>query len=61
VECAYCHVPNEFEKDDQAPKRTARNMMKMVRSINSDNFKSASPVTCWTCHRGSTKPQSLPQ
>ena len=61
VECAYCHVANEFDKDDLAPKHTARTMMKMVRSINSDNFTGANPVTCWTCHRGSTKPQSSPQ
>ncbi len=56
VECAYCHVPNEFDKDDLGPKRTARNMIKMTRSINDDRFGGANAVTCWTCHRGSTKP-----
>jgi len=38
VECSYCHVPNEFDKDDKAPKSTARKMLKMVHQINGDNF-----------------------
>jgi hypothetical protein len=60
VDCVYCHVPGAFEKDDQAPKQTARAMLRMVSKINADNFSGASPVTCWTCHRGSAKPQSQP-
>jgi len=60
VQCGYCHVGREFEKDDQAPKQTARKMLRMAAKINSDNFGGSNPVTCWTCHRGSTKPQSLP-
>jgi hypothetical protein len=60
VECAHCHVMDAFEKDDKPAKQTARNMFRMVRAINQDNFPGAGPVTCWTCHRGSAKPQSLP-
>lgn len=60
VDCAHCHVPGAFEKDDKAAKQTARGMFKMVRSINQQNFRSANAVSCWTCHRGATKPQSLP-
>ena len=60
VDCAYCHVPGAFEKDAKAPKQTARAMLRMVSKINADNFNSASPVSCWTCHRGSAKPQSQP-
>jgi photosynthetic reaction center cytochrome c subunit len=58
VDCAYCHVPGAFEKDDKAAKQTARAMLRMVGKINGDNFNGASPVTCWTCHRGASKPES---
>ena len=59
VDCEHCHV-RDLEKDDKPAKQTARNMFKMVRAINQDNFSGSSPVTCWTCHRGEAKPQSLP-
>lgn len=59
VDCAHCHVAGEFEKDDKPAKETARKMFTMVRSINQTHFD-GSPVTCWTCHRGQAKPQSLP-
>jgi hypothetical protein len=61
VDCAHCHVPGEFEKDEKPAKNTARSMFLMVRRINQDNFGNASPVTCWTCHRGAAKPESLPK
>ncbi len=60
VECAHCHVMGAFEKDDKPPKERAREMFRMVRAIGSDYFKGSNPVTCWTCHRGAAKPQSLP-
>jgi hypothetical protein len=61
VECGHCHVPKEFEKDDKSAKQTARQMFRMAAKINADNFNGVNPITCWTCHRGSTKPQSSPQ
>ena len=60
VDCAYCHVPGAFEKDDKILKQTARAMLRMVTRINADNFNGGSPVTCWTCPRGSPKPHSQP-
>jgi len=60
VECAHCHVMGQFDKDDKPPKQTARAMFRMVRAINQDNFPSNNAVTCWTCHRGAARPQSLP-
>ena len=58
VDCGFCHVSGAPEKDDKATKKTARAMLRMVGKINADNFSGASPVTCWTCHRGASKPQS---
>ncbi len=60
VECAYCHVMGQFEKDDKPAKETARKMFIMVRAINHDNFPSSNAVTCYTCHHGMAKPQNLP-
>ena len=61
VECSHCHAGTEFDKDDKAPKQTARKMLLMVRAINKDNFGDRGPVTCWMCHRGSATPESLPK
>ena len=61
VECNYCHVPNEFEKDDKPTKNTARAMLKMVHQINDANFPANQVVSCWMCHRGSAKPEAFPK
>jgi len=60
VKCDYCHVPNEFEKDEKTPKVTARRMLNMVHQINGDNFPKNQVVSCWMCHRGSAKPEGFP-
>lgn len=60
VDCAYCHEMGAFEKDDKPPKQSARKMFVMVRALGQEYFAGSNPVTCWTCHRGQPKPQSLP-
>ena len=60
VECNYCHVQGAFEKDDRKPKKAARTMMQMMAAIDKDNFDGDRDVTCFTCHRGSPKPESIP-
>jgi len=74
VRCDYCHVqatPNltktpsnvggwVWDRDDKAPKRTARDMMRMVVDLNAGPFKGTTPITCYTCHRGSTRPGRTP-
>jgi hypothetical protein len=61
VQCSYCHVPGQFPSDDKPAKLTARNMLKMVHQINDENFPEHRQVSCWTCHRGSTKPETAPK
>ncbi|HMD85581.1 MAG TPA: c-type cytochrome [Terriglobia bacterium] len=58
VQCDFCHVMGAFDKDDKPEKPTAREMILMARQINKDNFGGHMRVTCWTCHRGSTEPES---
>jgi photosynthetic reaction center cytochrome c subunit len=60
VECQFCHVQDEFEKDDKKPKLTARKMMTMMFAINKDNFEGHREVTCYSCHRGSIDPVGTP-
>jgi len=60
VECEFCHVQGAFEKDDKKTKQTARKMMEMMFEINADSFDRHREVTCYSCHRGSTKPVAIP-
>jgi len=63
VSCSHCHVQGEWEKEDKPQKQIARDMMKMVGTINNDLLKNIknlkgpnSIVNCTTCHRGQVKP-----
>lgn len=60
VECSYCHVPDHFDKDDKKPKQIARDMMRMMLAIDKDSFEGNREVTCYSCHRGSLKPEAAP-
>ncbi len=73
VQCNFCHVQQGkdpktgfvnwiWESDDKLEKQAARRMMQMVLSIKANDkvdFRE-NPVTCYTCHRGQTKPVGLP-
>ena len=76
VRCQYCHVGQEgmpldsfnFRSDDKRTKLTARVMLEMVRSINTQNLSQIPErpvpnveVTCMTCHRGVARPEPLDQ
>ena len=63
VSCTHCHTPGEWDKDDKTQKQTARDMSKMVATINNDLLKNIpnlkgpnAIVNCTTCHRGQVKP-----
>ena len=72
VRCTFCHVGDaeqplstfDFASDAKREKQTARKMLAMVHRINSEDFGvtdfSKVKVTCFTCHRGSTKPLTVP-
>ena len=76
VRCSTCHVGEEsqdlseydFASDDEATKRTAREMLEMVRSINENVISSLADrgtpeieVSCVTCHAGRRRPTTLLQ
>ena len=63
--CNYCHVNNQGEWDyasDAKPEKgAAREMIKLVFDINKTTERlKLDPVSCYTCHRGRTSPQSIP-
>jgi photosynthetic reaction center cytochrome c subunit len=62
--CGDCHTgagtSNPKWDDDPPRKRTARNMIQMVTTLNRTNFGGRPVVTCWTCHRGQQRPAATP-
>lgn len=60
VDCSYCHVAREWEKDDKPQKQTARKMFDMMGYLNDQQFSGENRISCWTCHRGHGKPPGLP-
>ena len=56
VDCSYCHIKNEWDREDKPTKQTARKMFRMIATINKDNFEGRNAVSCWTCHRGNPHP-----
>jgi photosynthetic reaction center cytochrome c subunit len=60
VECEFCHVGRQMDKDDKKEKQTARKMIAMELAINRENFDGKVQVTCHTCHRGSPRPVGTP-
>ncbi len=65
LNCTDCHTSEsggDWAKyaDDNALKRQARRMIAMMNTINTTNFGGRPVVTCFTCHRGNSKPQVMP-
>ena len=66
VTCTHCHVEQDFSSDDKRPKRAAREMAAMHRSINEQlaKMKNLEPnpeghfINCSTCHRGAIDPMA---
>ncbi|MCI0491288.1 MAG: photosynthetic reaction center cytochrome c subunit [Blastocatellia bacterium] len=61
VDCAYCHVKDEWEKNDKPAKLTARKHFQMQDEILEKYFDKKNKVSCWTCHRGQPNAELLPQ
>lgn len=60
VECEFCHVEHQMDKDDKKEKGYAREMMKMQFEVDRGHFDNKLEVTCYTCHRGSPHPVGTP-
>jgi outer membrane lipoprotein-sorting protein len=65
LNCTDCHLDEsggDWAKyaDENARKQMARRMMLMVNTINQTNFGGRQVVTCFTCHRGDSRPNVMP-
>ena len=66
VECVHCHEQDNWAQDDlneeqmHAREMMTTRMFPMVGAIRQDHFENKGGPTCWTCHRGSTKPEGSP-
>ena len=60
MDCLYCHIEREWEKDVKPPKQVARAMITMMMDINKRNFGGRQVVTCNTCHNGRPIPAAMP-
>lgn len=58
VECSYCHVEGNFASDENPKKESARQMIRLVHSINADFPDGKMHVSCYTCHRGEIEPKT---
>jgi photosynthetic reaction center cytochrome c subunit len=60
VDCLYCHIEREWEKDVKPPKAVATAMISMMMDINKRDFGGRQVVTCNTCHNGRPVPADMP-
>jgi len=61
LDCSYCHIEGQWDRDDMAPKQVARAMILMMKDINDRQFGGRQVVTCYTCHNGRPIPASMPE
>jgi hypothetical protein len=55
--CNFCHEADR-SLDTKPTKLKAREMIEMVAEINAKFGDGKVHVSCWTCHQGSTKPET---
>ena len=60
VKCDFCHVQGDFASDDKHEKVIARGMIELARGANARFPDGKEHVTCYTCHRGKTEPDTAP-
>jgi hypothetical protein len=66
LNCTDCHVEEAGGNwaryaDDTDLKRTTRRMMQMVDSLNTSMFGGRRLVSCYSCHRGTNRPDVIPK
>jgi formate-dependent nitrite reductase cytochrome c552 subunit len=61
VECAHCHVQDNWTDASKPTFEFAGRMSTMLAALNAGPLKDVAAITCWTCHRGRTIPARLPR
>src|SRR6266545_1448082 len=64
MSCEDCHMADDRNWSgfaaDNTRKNMARRMIRMMQTINEQNFGGRQMVTCWSCHRGADAPRTVP-
>ena len=62
VKCTFCHILDQYEKDERPHKADARRMIKLVMDMKAKKADYFGPkvkeavITCGICHRGKAEP-----
>jgi hypothetical protein len=63
VKCTFCHILDQYEKDERPHKADARRMIKLVLDMRMKKADYFGPrvkeavITCGICHRGQAEPE----
>jgi len=63
VKCTFCHIPDQYEKDDRPHKADARRMIRLVMELKAKKAEffargtKDSVLNCALCHRGKAEPE----
>lgn len=63
VKCTFCHIVDQYEKDDRPHKADARRMIRLVLDMKAKKADYFGPrvkeavITCSICHRGQAEPE----
>jgi len=66
ISCSDCHTPesggdwSKYADDGNPRKVRSRGMIAMVNTMNKNFFGGKRMLTCYTCHRGNTTPETTP-
>ena len=65
VKCVFCHVGEEYEKDEKKQKADARKMIRLVMEMKAKKAEFFKPtvkesaIQCALCHRGKPQPEAF--
>ena len=63
VKCTFCHIVDQYEKDERPHKADARRMIKLVLDMKAKKDDYFGPrtkeavIACGLCHRGKAEPE----
>jgi len=66
VKCTFCHVLDEYDRDDKKHKKDARRMIRLVADMRANRERyfvedvEAERIDCWLCHRGQPEIETPP-
>ncbi len=66
VKCTFCHVLDEYDRDDKQHKQDARRMIRLVQDMRANSARyfvdevKPERINCWLCHRGKAEIDPMP-